>query len=582
MSETGGANSSGLFARPVGPEAGRDELRRRVTYLMLFRLVLITMVLGATIVIAWVGDADLTTTHSVILFGIIIATYLVTVGYALRLEQVTRLESFADLQLAVDLLITSLLVHITGGAQSAYSFFFPLSIIGAATVRFRAGALAVAASSAGLFTVISVLGWVEILPAPSGQHVLPADLSTLQFVRALALNLAGMTAVGFLAANLGSQVQRTVRSLESERSAAADLFAVHEDIVRCLSSGLITIDDDERILTANHAALEILGLAKSPVGQPLRDVSRGLASALPGLVPHAAARRLECEVNVGPRSLVLGLSVSPLVDHRDREVGRIVNFQDLSDLRAMERQVKRAERLATIGTLAAGIAHELRNPLASISGSVELLRATPDEGSEDRALMDIVNREVGRLDALVSQLLDYANPRPPQAVRFDLRSLLEETITVFRQDQSFADVELGLEDSASSEPFWIVADPSKMRQVVWNLMRNAADASRRGGRSVRIALVRSARDAVVEIHDDGPGISDQDLERIFDPFFTTKSTGTGLGLAIVQSIVEEHEGHIAIHTRPGEGTTFEVRVPVGDIESEKHSEITLGPAPPAG
>jgi two-component system sensor histidine kinase PilS (NtrC family) len=237
----------------------------------------------------------------------------------------------------------------------------------------------------------------------------------------------------------------------------------------------------------------------------------------------------------------------------------VINFQDLTELRRMEHEVRRAERMATVGQLAAGVAHEIRNPLASISGSVELLRQGPQLTGDDRALMEIVTREIDRLNGLISQLLEYASPRPRQVVDFDLAVLLEETVRVFQQDKNFAEVEVTL--SGTGAPVPIAADPAKVRQVAWNLLRNGAEAAAQGGRHVHLSVAADADAAVIEIDDDGPGIPADLAPRIFDPFFTTKKRGTGLGLATCHAIVTEHGGSIEVASEAGKGTRFSVRLP---------------------
>ena len=565
MVDTAAESSSTLLAPPVAPDMAESaNLKRRVTYLMLFRLVLISLVMGSTLLIAWLGDVDLQTPNAYLLLGIIAATYLLTIIYGVMINRVRNPLRFAYVQIGIDLCIATLLVHVTGGAQSAYTFFYPVSIIGAATVRYRRGAVVTALTSVGLYAAISMLGWFELLPIPEGQRILPHEMSALVLARSMGLNFAAFGAVGFLAINLGGQLARTSASLESERTAAADLYTLHEDIVRGLTSGLITVDARGTVLTLNQAAREILMVpAGAAPGRPLAALATPMAEALDALDPRESARRIEVDHTLeSGRTLHLGITVSPLVDHTDRVHGRIINFQDLSEMREMELQVKQAERLATIGTIAAGVAHELRNPLASISGSIELLRSGAEDPADSAALMDIVTREVGRLDSLISELLEYTNPRPRQAVRFDLVELIRETLRVFSQDKKVEGVSVELE--TRDQPIHVTADPAKLRQVLWNLLRNAVEAARAGGGTVAVELSRSQEQALIDISDDGPGIAGDAVARIFEPFYTTRSGGTGLGLAIVRNIVSDHGGDIDVETEVGRGSRFSVSLPLGE------------------
>jgi two-component system sensor histidine kinase PilS (NtrC family) len=534
-----------------------DTLRRRVVYLMLFRLMLISLVLGSTLLLWWLGDVELSTPSSVVIHAIIGTTYLLTIVYALAVTRSADLTRLANVQLALDLIISTLLVHVTGGAQSAYTFFFPMSIIAAAIIHFRTGAMVVAGAAALLFSGVALLGWLELLPVPPGQNVLPSDLTGVELSRAIALNLAACAGVAVLASNLGSQIQQTSASLASQRDVTADLYALHEDIVRCLSSGLVTVQEGGAVLTLNQAACDILDASPAEaVGRPLAEVMPGIEHALADVgAQQPALRRDLVRRRPDGSEQVLSISISPLRNNRDQVIGRVVNFQDLTELRAMERQMRRAERLAVVGTLAAGVAHEIRNPLAAISGSIELLRAAP-QADDDRALMDIVTREVDRLNILISELLDYTNPQPRELVAFDLASLVRETVQVFEHDRSFESIRVDCEGLDAQE---IVADPGRIRQVLWNLLRNAAEAARS---RVLVGLGRQGDMVVVEVGDDGPGIEPEHLERVFDPFFTTKSQGSGLGLATCHNIVREHGGTIHAENLAAGGCRFLVTLPL--------------------
>jgi len=354
-----------------------------------------------------------------------------------------------------------------------------------------------------------------------------------------------MIGVGALAFIFGDQLQKGAESLATTRKAVADLYTLHQDIVRSLASGLITIGPEGTVLSANTAAGEILRK------QPAAMLGQPIEALLPGLAVEGRA-----DVNLG--ELTIGATVSPLRDVRDQVLGRVVNFQDLTELRRLEQQQQRSERLVTVGHLAAGIAHEIRNPLASISGSIELLRQAPQASEDDRTLMNIVHREIDRLNVLIGDLLDYANPRPRQTVDFDLAVLVEEVLHVARGEQAFSTVEV---TSELAKPLPIHADPAKLRQVVWNLVRNAADAADAGHKHVRVTTRDTGDGFELAIADDGPGIPPEQLAKIFDPFFTTKSKGTGLGLATCHAIVLEHGGRIDAESEVGKGTKMVVSLP---------------------
>jgi two-component system sensor histidine kinase PilS (NtrC family) len=549
--------TASLTALPRTAATGRD-LARRMVWLMLLRTVVVSLMLGLSYWLAWAGGAPWSSDAVIALSLIVGATYVSTLVYALLVRAGVNPERLVWPQLAGDLLLTAGLVWITGGAQSAYGVFFALSIVGASTVHFKRGAVIVTAASLALMTAVCLLAWASSLPVPVVPQVVPSDQTPAELGRSLGLNLAATAGVGVLSFILGDQLQRAAHSLATERRAVADLVTLHQDIVRSLSSGLVTVDPQWRVLTINQAATDILGIdAASAVGSDMERLLPGLRGKVGERDPRLPLRRADLELVRGERTLVVGISVSPLRDVHDAVVGRVINFQDLTELRRMEQQMRRAERMATLGQLSAGIAHEIRNPLASISGSIELLRQGHAASEEDDALMAIVNREIDRLNGLISDLLDWANPRPPQIVELDLAVLVEETVRVFRQDKSS-----GVEVELSAPPALVMAgDAAKLRQVVWNLLRNAAEAAAAGGGHVAVAVGGSAETAEVAISDDGAGIPREHLSRVFDPFFTTKKRGTGLGLATCHSIVTDHGGTLDVTSNAGGGTRVVMRLP---------------------
>lgn len=563
---------------PTGFPLTVPELRRRITQLMLFRVVMITLVFGTTVVLHVASPEELTLPSAISLFAIVAATYALTLIYAIFVRRVEHPLRFADAQIAGDLAITTALVHVTGGAQSGYVFFYPLSIIGAALVRYRRGAVLAAIASLILFCGISIAGWKQWLPVPTGLRLEPWELLPWQLVRQLVLNGGAFAAVAFLAAKLGEQLASAGQRLETQEVRTADLAALNEDIIRCLSSGLITVDTNGKVLTFNEAAGEILGIAAEAARQRTLAELAPEVEELIGRVPgRGVMRRGEITIRRPGGERVLGISVSPLTNHRDEPVGRIVNFQDLTELRRMEAQVRRGERLAVIGQLAAGVAHEIRNPLASISGSIELLRSGPTTVDEDtRALMDIVLREVDRLNGMITDLLEYARPREPVMTPTDVRELLHETVRVFAQDRTTQNLRVALDaPDAGGAGVIVQADAAQLRQVLWNLLRNAAESMPEGGDiQVELRVAREEQEwATVVVSDTGVGIAPDELDRIFDPFYTTKTRGSGLGLATVHRIVSEHGGTISVSSTPGSGTRFTIRLPLGAAAAGTSSRL---------
>jgi two-component system sensor histidine kinase PilS (NtrC family) len=265
--------------------------------------------------------------------------------------------------------------------------------------------------------------------------------------------------------------------------------------------------------------------------------------------------------------------------------GAICSFQDLTDIKRMEEQVRQADRLAAIGRLAAGLAHEIRNPIGSIRGSVEVLRGSLDPQGDDRRLMDIVLRESDRLDAIIRDFLQFS--RPPHLVRVptDLPAMLDEILLMLSNQGGVqgADAPRVQIRCDVAEPMAKAhVDPAQMRQALWNLCLNAVEAMPQGGElrmGVRTVTSESGR-ALMEItvEDTGVGITAAELTQVFEPFFTTKPQGTGLGLAIAARIVEQHGGRIAVETVPWQGTTFTIVLPAAPLESCRRGEDHAVPA----
>jgi two-component system, NtrC family, sensor histidine kinase PilS len=530
------------------PVVTGDDLGRRITRQLLLRTLVITAVLGLSV---WLLANNQNPARVAIWLqsSLIAATYLSSIVFGVQLRRGVTPQTVARQMHANDIVLTTALVFITGGALSPYMFLYALTIVSAGALSYRRGAVVATVASLVAAITVALLAHTHALAFPVGQ-IRPQEQTWLDLFRTLGINFAALTGVGALAVIFGDQLQKSADTLASTRRAAADLLTLHQDIVRSLSSGLITITPDGTILSANLVAGDILRLTQDQLaGKPVDQV-------MPGVSVLIADNRQRADLAIptaNHQMVMLGVTVSPLRDVHDVVIGRVINFQDLTDLRRLELHARRAERLATVGQLAAGIAHEIRNPLASISGSIELLGASAQASEDDRTLMQIVNREVQRLNVLIGDLLDYANPRPSEPVDFDLGSLVEETLRVARTEAAFADVEV---TDTIARPLAINADPAKLRQVVWNLVRNARDAAASGGKHVHVEVIRRGDYAVISVKDDGPGIAKELVARIFDPFVTTKQKGTGLGLATSHAVVAELNGRIDVETEAGKGTTM--------------------------
>ena len=534
---------------------------------MVIRIVLVTAFLGSTVALDATAFAELSEPRNATLVGLVVATYVLTIGYAAALSSNLATSALANIQLGGDLLITTVLALVTGGFDSIFLFFFHLTIINAAIVVGQRAAIVVAALTAlcMIYFATITLGW---LPHP----ILTADLTEpapLDIAYEVLVNSFAGFLVAVLSGQLAARLGRANIALQREKSNVAELRALNRNILSSISSGLLTIDDDGLIIFFNRAAEEITGLESSRVlGHPLEQLFPQLAAIAADHDPDDPDPRLE---SVYARhdgdEVYLGFSLSPLQNRDRHRIGQIIIFQDLSDIKEMEARMKRSERLAAIGELSAAIAHEIRNPLASISGSVEMLDGNGDD-DDDRLLMDIIVREVDRLDHLIGDFLEYSRPRKLQTSPHDAIPVIREVIRLFRHQADRSDIAVDFPGQHDYHPI-VDIDPESFRQILWNLLKNAADALRsrpRDRRLIRIDVELTDDDrAVFSVEDDGSGIDEEHRTRIFEPFFTTRDNGTGLGLAITYRLLESQNGQIEV-TEPHRlrGARFEISLPLVD------------------
>jgi two-component system sensor histidine kinase PilS (NtrC family) len=527
------------MAEPAG-RAPDASLQKKLVWLTFFRIVSVTVLLGGTVVTSWnVTDEGPSFTRP--LYALVTGTYLAALASAWWLRLRKALVPLAYAQIGVDVATAAALVALTGLAESVFVFMFSLAIVNGSILLYRRGA-----TTALLLALATYLG-LELALAGAAPW------------RLLFVHAGAFAATAALSGYLAEQLRRTSERLDERESDLATITALYESIVESVTSGLVTLDATGRVTFLNRAGEQITGLSRSDVvGQP---AARWFAAF------QTDAARGETDVTFGWAQLRLGYSTFPLVGRRGARLGAAVIFQDLTELRAMEARLGRTERLADLGQLAAGQAHELRNPLASMMGSVELLR-TSSLGEEDRRLLDIVLREGGRLAQLVAEFLAFARPVPPRRDPVDLAALAAETLEVFSHDPAAA----GLTLERRLAPAATRGDADQLRQVLWNLLINAAQAlgaGPGGGGSGRIEVACGASadgGAVLSVADDGPGIDPADRPRLFTPFFTTKSDGTGLGLATIHRIVDAHGGSVAVEGERGQGARFTVRLPAPAAE----------------
>jgi two-component system sensor histidine kinase PilS (NtrC family) len=540
-----------------------DAFRRKLAWLIAVRAVVSTVLLGGAIVAQLTAPGSFPVDPFFILIAI---TYGLTIGYAATVRYAFQNRWLVDLQLGGDALIVSAFIYFTGGLTSPFSSLYVLPIVAASAVEFRRGGLMVATLSALLYGGLVLVQYLTahgLLQDPWLAAVALPTRSVAAYT--IALNVFGFFAVALLSGSLAESVRSAGARLERASSQIADLEALNQHVIDSLASGLATTDPGLRVLTFNQAAESITGLpAQSVVGRSLADVlqlPKTVIEAIEqGLGGGAGARRLESRFRTPDgREIDIGLSATPLKTPGAR-AGVLVNFQDVTDVKKLEHHARMQQRLAAVGEMAAGIAHEIRNPLASMSGSIQILRQELPLTAEQEQLMDIVLRESERLNGTIRSFLAYARPRRFAVERFDVRRALNDTALLLRNGSEVRDGHR-IDVEVPSTELWFEADEGQIKQIVWNLATNGLRAMPDGGRLVLSGTPDLASDGVViAVRDEGVGIPSEELDGLFQPFHGSFAKGSGLGLAIVHRIVTDYGGEIQVSSRPG-GTTVSVRLP---------------------
>jgi two-component system sensor histidine kinase PilS (NtrC family) len=541
------------------------DLRRKLIRLIAVRAVISTVLLGGA-VFAQIRAPGIFPVDP--FFFLIALTYGLTLGYGLTVTLAERKRWLIDLQLAGDAVVVSAFVYFTGGITSFFSFLYLLPIVAASTLRFRRGGLMLATLSTVIYTGLVVAQYLAVAgfihdPWLTVDPLRLPPVSVAQYT--VALNVFGFFAVALLSGSLAENVRVVGARLARASTEIASLQAFNQHVIDSLPSGLVTTDTAQKILTFNHGAENITGLRGPAVaGRPVAEVLQFppvLADMLDRGVIDGSARRLELLYRTADgRDIEIGLTVAHLETPGGR-AGFLIAFQDVTDIKKLERDARLRQRLAAVGEMAAGIAHEIRNPLASMSGSIQILRQELPLSSEQEQLMDIVMRESDRLNDTIRSFLAYARPQRFAISRFDVSRTLNDAALLLRNS---AEVGEGhVIDVEVPGEVWFEADEGQIKQIVWNLATNGLRAMPDGGRLCLSASIEPDTHAVViSVRDEGIGIPADEVDRLFQPFHGSFAKGSGLGLAIVHRIVTDYHGEVRVSSRPGAGTTVAVRFPV--------------------
>jgi two-component system sensor histidine kinase PilS (NtrC family) len=556
--------------------------RRLLTHIAL-RLAVATVLLGSALVVQLRAPGVYPVNP---LFLLIAVIYGVSLLFIASLRFVNRFPSLIDVHFAFDVLIVSGAVVFTRGLTSLFASLYVLPIIAASTLQFRRGAFQVAALGTLLYGAIALVqyGVASGLLDPVLGFEAGAELpkaSVAQYT--VGLNVFGLFAVAWLAGSLAERVRHADVRLEEASEQLADLQFFNQYVIDNLVSGLATADEDHKLLTFNRSAMMITGQTlASVIGTSALDVLQLPAEfrqSLPEELRRTRSKRSDFQYHRPDGQVIeLGLSVAQLPLPNGR-LGYLYTFQDVTDLKRLERDAQLQKRLAVVGEMAAGIAHEIRNPLASMSGSMQILRQELPLSADQAQLMDIVLRESERLNETIRSFLAYARPQRFEVQQLDLRRVVQDTATILKNSTEIGDRHT-IEVQLGAEEVLVEADENQVRQIVWNLATNGLRAMPEGGALTLRAtrdIDENAYSGVLTVTDHGVGIAAEEIDGIFQPFRGAFGKGTGLGLAIVHRIVSDYNGKIEVQSRPNKGTTFRVSFP--PVRSRTSSNPIVSPAP---
>src|SRR6266542_4470712 len=530
--------------------------------LIAIRVVVVTTLLLGALIIQYTVREILPINYVYLTAGV---TYILTLLYIAVAKLVRSRRINLAIQLGGDLVIETFLVYFTGGLDSPFSFLYLVSIITASMLLFRRGGLLAASGAVILYGGLGDLMYYGLLRQPAQSWFVPTPWTSSRLYLSMATNFAGFYATALLTSYLSEKLQRTFEELDVNRHNLAELRALNENVVESIPSGLITLSPSGTVTFANPAAEMILRRdARDLIGCHItelgffseeewgRVVRQGLGTA-----PVLRMERDDFEVGDGMHTL--GWAITPLNTLEGVASGYTLIFQDLTDMKKLEAEVRLKDRMAAVGELSAGIAHEIRNPLAAIAGSVQVLRKSEALSPQEQRLMSIILKESERLNKTIADFLRFVRPQDKRPAEFDIAASLSETLDLMTNSPELRP-DHKIERHISPAAFTLVGDSDQIRQVFWNLARNAFQAMPNGG-LLRVSTEVDADSYRICFSDSGRGMSEVDQRRLFQPFRTNFPSGTGLGMAISYRIVQAHGGEIDVASRPGSGTMITVSLP---------------------
>jgi two-component system sensor histidine kinase PilS (NtrC family) len=545
------------------------EHARKLTWFITARIVVVTLFLAATLILNIKEPASLGTQALSRFTNLFIFTYAFSIVSLLALKPSGKHIRFLTyLQIVWDLMFVTVLLFMTGGIDSPFSFLYLLSIINASVLLARKEALYTASLCSILYGTMVNLLYYGVLPPPIPNYLPPLQYDSKYIFYIAILNIFAFYAVAFLTGILAEQARKSESALKDKIIDFEELERIYSSVVSNLSSGLLTVNREGKIRVFNHYAEKLSGITQEDAyDRALADVFPDFA-AFAGGDEQISRGEIKCSTILGEMR-ILGFNSVPMIDKNGERDGHIINFQDLTRIKKMEEELKRTDRLVAVGELSASIAHEIRNPLASISGSVQMIANGDGIAERDRKLLNIVLRETDRLNDLIRDFLVYARPVKPVKMKIEIRRFLSDLFAQLPTDPRFKGIRFNYQAPGN---LFISVDTDQFKQVFWNLLINSADAMNGEG-YIAIDVSEGGTEGLdigcddlvkIVIADTGCGMNEEQTKRLFEPFYTTKAGGTGLGLATVYRIVEAHGGRIEVSSIRGTGTEFIILIPANE------------------
>lgn len=539
-----------------------EPINQDARTLIAVRVVIMTTLLLAALLIQFATGELLPINYVYLIAG---TTYALTLAYIAFGKLVRSRKLNLAVQVAGDLVVETLLVYFTGGLDSPFSFLYLVSIITASMLLYRRGGLLAASGSVILYGVLGDLLYWGILRQPVQIWFDPTPWTSSRLYLNMATNFAGFYATAFLTSYLAEKLQKTSEELDANRQNLLELQAVNQNVIESVPSGLMTISPYGTATFANPAALQILQVeSHALLGKHMADTGLfdlvGWNTLRARLDESSVVRGEVDDYPVGQDTRSIGYAVTPLNTLDGKFYGYTFIFQDLTEMKKLEAQLRLKDRMAAVGELAAGIAHEIRNPLAAIAGSVQVLQGSKALSPQEQRLMSIILKESDRLNKSIADFLRFVKPQEKRPSEFDIAVSLSETLDLLANSPELRE-DHEIRKNIQPPSFSMVGDADQIRQVFWNLARNAVQAMSKGG---VLTVSTDIEEGVYRIHfaDSGQGMSEVDLQRLFQPFRTSFPSGTGLGMAISYRIVQEHAGRIEVASRVGSGSTITVSLPI--------------------